>query len=150
MPSRTFLLLLLLLFTTSTISETFNIQQIPNYHDARTCVQKCLYTVSSKAKASFGCGGTNVATCLCSDNVQQSAVISASCSECAKTSCSNEPDAQTAAALFAEFCSVNSANPAQVAATTTAAAQGQSSYFICSAKTRADRWGKPSLGYRFD
>lgn len=56
---------------------------------------------------------------MCSDNVQQSAVISASCSLCAKSACSNEPDAQSAAGLFAEFCSVNSGNPAGVVATTT-------------------------------
>ncbi|KFZ00332.1 hypothetical protein V500_01092 [Pseudogymnoascus sp. VKM F-4518 (FW-2643)] len=118
MPPQTFLLLIFLLFTTSTLSETFNIYQLPHYNDARACVQQCLYTVSSKAKASFGCGGTNVATCMCSDNVQQSAAISASCSLCAKSSCSNEPDAQSAAGLFAEFCSVNSGNPAGVVAST--------------------------------
>ncbi|OBT39292.1 hypothetical protein VE00_10665 [Pseudogymnoascus sp. WSF 3629] len=122
MPPQTFLLLIFLLFATSTLSETFNIYQLPHYSDARACVQQCLHTVSSKAKASFGCGGTNVATCMCSDNVQQSAAISASCSLCAKSSCSNEPDAQSAAGLFAEFCSVNSGNPAGVVASTTGGA----------------------------
>lgn len=98
--------------------------EISAFNHARGCVQECATEYSNVGVNTFGCAaGGEVATCLCSNNVDQSSYMSSWYSSCALSKCSDEDDASTAVEIFADYCQANlDANtPLSVPATTTTA-----------------------------